>query len=243
MMPVGGSHIVKSFDSELSKLKDIVARMGGLAEAQIAAALQALTERDSDLAARVVMDDANIDMLERQANEQVVRLLALRTPLADDLRMAISSLKLSGELERVADNAASCAKRIIVLNQLPVMAPVRAVARMGWLAVEMLKEVIDAYLSHDAERALTVWRRDQELDDLYSSMFRELLTYMMEDQRNITACTHLMFLAKSLERIGDHATNIAEVTYFVVTGKSLTEDRPKSDLSSYMVAERGAEEE
>lgn len=230
---VGGSHIVKSFDDELNKLKDIVARMGGLAEAHIVAAIQALNDRDGEAAARVVADDAKVDALERQANEQVVRLLALRTPVADDLRTAITGLKLSGELERIADNAASCAKRIMVLSQLPAVAPSRAVGRMGWLAVEMLKEVIDAYMAHDAERALAVWRRDQELDDLYSSLFRELLTYMLEDQRNITACTHLMFIAKNLERIGDHATNIAEMTYYVVTGKSLTEQRPKRDVSSY----------
>ncbi len=235
-MPVGGNHIVKSFDVELAKLKEIIARMGGMAEAQIIAAVQALTDRSSEAAARVVADDHHLDTLERQANEQVVRLLALRTPLADDLRMAITGLKLSGELERVGDNAASCAKRIIVLSQLPAVAPMRTVARMGWLAVEMLKDVIDAYMSHDAERAMTVWRRDQELDDLNSSLFRELLTYMLEDQRSITACTHLMFLAKNLERIGDHATNIAEMTYFLVSGHSVTEERPKRDLSSSTVA-------
>lgn len=235
-MSVGGTHIVKSFDEELAKLKDIIARMAGLAEAQIVAAVRALTERDSDIAARVVADDAQIDALEFQANEQVVRLLALRTPLADDLRVSITGLKLSAELERVADNAASCAKRIIVLNHLPTVAPVRGVGRMGWMAIEMLKEVIDAYLSQDAERALAVWRRDQELDQIHSSLFRELLTYMLEDPRNITPCTHLMFLAKNLERIGDHATNIAEMAYFLVSGKRLTEERPKGDISSSMGA-------
>jgi phosphate transport system protein len=234
-MAIGGSHTMKSFDAELNKLKDMIARMSGLAEAQLIATLQAMTERDSDQAAQVVADDVKVDALERQASEQVMRLLALRTPLADDLRMAVTGLKLSGELERVADNAASCAKRVMVLNQLPSVAPVRAVTRMGWLAVELLKEVTDAYLSHDAERAMVVWRRDQELDDLYSSLFRELLTYMLEDPRNITACTHLMFLAKNIERIGDHATNIAEMTYFLVTGHPISEQRPKRDVSSSTV--------
>lgn len=238
-MSVGAAHIVKSFDTELAKLKDIVARMGGLAEAHIVMAVQALMDRDSGAAAQVVTDDAKVDALERDANEQVVRLLALRTPVADDLRVAITGLKLSGELERVSDNAASCAKRIIVLNQLRSLPPTRAIGRMGWLAVEMLKEVIDAYMAHDAERALAVWRRDQELDGLHSSLFRELVTYMLEDPRNITACTHLIFVAKNIERIGDHATNIAEMTHYLVTGQPLVEERPKGDLSSSYTGSTG----
>lgn len=230
-------HIVKSFDDELGRLEETLARMGGLAESQLAAFLNALTERDSDAAGRVVGEDAKVDALDAQVNEMAVRLLALRNPLADDLRAVITALKMSGELERIADHAASSAKRVLVLNQMPPIGSVRAVARMGWLVVEMVKDVLDAYLSRDAEKALAVWSRDQEVDDLYSSVFRELLTYMLEDTRNITACTHLLFVAKNLERVGDHATNIAEMTHYLATGESLRASRPKRDVTSQTVAE------
>lgn len=230
-------HIVKSFDDELGRLEETLARMGGLAESQLAAFLNALTERDSDAAARVVGEDAKIDALDAQVNEMAVRLLALRNPLADDLRAVITALKMSGELERIADHAASSAKRVLVLNQMPPIGSARAVVRMGWLVVEMIKDVLDAYLSRDAEKALAVWNRDQEVDDLYSSVFRELLTYMLEDTRNITACTHLLFVAKNLERVGDHATNIAEMTHYLATGESLRASRPKRDVTSQTVAE------
>ncbi len=232
MAPIGQNHIVKAYDDELKRLQDVIARMGGLAESQLKQFIQALTERDGDLAGRVVAEDAKVDELDVLANEMAVRLLALRNPVADDLRRVITALKLSGELERVADHAASSAKRVLVLNQLAPMPAVRAIARMGGLAVEMIKDVLDAYLSQDAERAMAVWNRDQEVDDLYSSVFRELLTYMLEDPRNITACTHLMFVAKNIERVGDHATNIAEMTHFLVTGQSLRANRPKRDVTT-----------
>jgi phosphate transport system protein len=233
----GSHHIVKSFDEELGKLQDAIARMGGLAEAQLAGFIQAITERDGEAAARVVAEDAKVDALDAQVNDMAVRLLALRNPVADDLRVVITALKMSGELERVADHAASSAKRVLVLNQMPPIGSVRAVARMGWLVVAMIKDVLDAYMNQDAEKALAVWGRDGEVDDLYSSVFRELLTYMLEDPRNITACTHLMFVAKNLERVGDHATNIAEMTHYLVTGQSLRKDRPKRDVTSQAVAE------
>ncbi|MEW5729176.1 MAG: phosphate signaling complex protein PhoU [Pseudomonadota bacterium] len=232
-MTIGEHHIVKSYDEELRKLDDALARMGGLAEAQLSAAIEALTNRDIDLAQRVMNDDGKVDACEDFINEQTVRVLALRAPVADDLRSVICALKVAGDLERVADHAANCAKRSLVISQMQPVAPMRSLARMGKLVSELLKEVLDAYLGRDAERALAVRNRDQEVDDLYSSLFREILTYMMEDPRTITVCSHLMFVAKNIERVGDHATNIAEMTYFLVTGRSLKEQRPKRDTTPF----------
>ncbi len=227
-------HIVKSFDEQLDKLNDIIARMGGLAEVQLATAIQSLTERDSDLATKVMNNDSQVDAYEASLNEEVVKTLALRSPVADDLRLVISALKVSADLERVADHAANAAKRALVLNQMPPVPPLRAVARLGWLVLDLLKDVIDAYLAHDADKAIQVWQRDSEVDDLYSSLFRELLTYMMEDPRTITACTHLLFVAKNIERVGDHATNIAEMVHYTVKGTSLSDNRPKRDVTSFL---------
>lgn len=233
MPTIGDQHIVKSYDDELKRLHDALARMAGLAEAQLAASIEALDKRDSDIATRVMNDDPRVDECEHFINEQTVRLLALRAPVADDLRMVISALKAAGDIERIADHAANAAKRSLVLNQMPPVGPMRSLVRMGRLVAELLNEVLDAFLAHDAERALAVRSRDQEVDDLYSSLFREILTYMMEDPRTITACSHLMFIAKNIERVGDHATNIAEMTYFIATGRSLNDQRPKRDTSAY----------
>jgi phosphate transport system protein len=233
MPTIGDQHIVKSYDDELKRLHDALARMAGLAEAQLAAAIEALDKRDSDIATKVMNDDPKVDECEHFINEQTVRLLALRAPVADDLRMVISALKAAGDIERIADHAANAAKRSLVLNQMPPVGPMRSLVRMGRLVAELLNEVLDAFLAHDAERALAVRSRDQEVDDLYSSLFREILTYMMEDPRTITACSHLMFIAKNIERVGDHATNIAEMTYFIATGRSLNDQRPKRDTSAY----------
>lgn len=237
MPQIGANHIVKSYDEELKKLNDALARMGGLVEVQLRLSMEALDKRDSDTASRVMTDDSKVDECEHFVNEQTVRLLALRAPVADDLRMVIASLKVAGDLERIADHAANAAKRSLVLNQMPQVAPMRSLVRMGKLVQTLLAEVLGAFLSHDAERALSVRSRDQEVDDLYSSLFREILTYMMEDPRTITACSHLMFIAKNIERIGDHATNIAEMTYFLVTGRSLNDPRPKRDTSAFEGAE------
>ncbi|MBC7952787.1 MAG: phosphate signaling complex protein PhoU [Rhodospirillaceae bacterium] len=230
---IGANHIVKSYDDELKKLHDALARMSGLVEVQLRSAMEALDQRDSDLASRVMNDDGEVDECEHFVNEQTVRLLALRSPVADDLRMVIASLKVAADLERIADHAANAAKRSLVLNQMPQAAPMRSLVRMGKLVQTLLAEVLGAFLSQDAERALSVRSRDQEVDDLYSSLFREILTYMMEDPRTITASSHLMFIAKNIERIGDHATNIAEMTYFQVTGHSLNDPRPKRDVSAF----------
>ena len=232
MTTVGEPHIVKSYDAELGRLDEALARMGGLAESQMAAALEALESRDSDLAAQVMRDDGKVDSIEAFINEQTVKVLALRAPVADDLRMVVTALKVAGEVERIADLAANAAKRSLVLNRLPPVEPMRSLLRLGRLSLGMIKEVLDAYLGHDAERALAVRDRDQEIDDVYSSLFREILTYMMEDPRNITPCSHLMFIAKNFERIGDHATNIAELAHFRVVGKALAGDRTKKDDSA-----------
>ncbi|CAA7614721.1 phosphate signaling complex protein PhoU [Magnetospirillum sp. UT-4] len=222
-------HTVKSYDDELAHLTNILARMGGMAEAQFAASLQALGKRDSDLAARVVAGDARVDELEQEVQAFTVRLLALRQPVASDLRQIVAALKVSSELERVADYAANVAKRSLILNQLPAVKPVAAVLHLARIVQEILKDILDAYIERDVEKAIRVWSRDEEVDDMYTGLFRELITYMMEDPRTITACTHLMFMAKNIERIGDHATNIAETLHFLVVGTPIKGERPKGN--------------
>jgi phosphate transport system protein len=225
-------HIVKSYDEELTKLQNTLITMGGMAEAQLASAIQAVVKRDSELAAEVVEADVRVDQLEKEVESLVVRLLALRQPMARDLREIVSALKIGTDLERICDYAANVAKRSIALNQAPVVKPVFALPRMGKLAQVLIKDVLDAYVQRDPEKAMHVWLGDEELDELYTSLFRELLTYMMEDPRSITAGTHLLFMAKNIERIGDHATNIAETIYFLIHGTPLKETRPKRDRSS-----------
>ena len=222
-------HTVKSYDEELAHLTNIIARMGGMAEAQFAAGLQSLGKRDSDLAARGVAGDARVDELEQEIQSFTVRLLALRQPVASDLRHIVAALKISSELERIADYAANVAKRTLILNQLPAVKPVSAVLHLARIVQEILKDILDAYIERDVEKAIRVWNRDEEVDDMYTGLFRELITYMMEDPRTITACTHLMFMAKNIERIGDHATNIAETLHFLVVGTPLKGARPKGN--------------
>jgi len=228
-------HIVKSYDEELARLSNMIVEMGGLAESQLSAAIDAVAKRDSALAALVVEGDTKVDDLERELDNLAIRLLALRQPMARDLREIFAALKIGADLERICDYAANVAKRSIALAQSPPIQPVHALPRMGTLALALIKDVIDAYVEKDADKALEVWRRDEELDEMYSSLFREFLTYMMEDPRNIGACTHLLFMAKNIERIGDHATNIAEDLYYLVHGTPLTEVRPKGDKSSLEV--------
>jgi phosphate transport system protein len=228
-------HIMKSYDEELTRLNNAIIRMGGLAESQVAAAIQATIKRDSELAAEVVQNDATVDALEAEVEALAMRLLALRQPMARDLREIISALKIGSDLERICDYAANVAKRSIALNQAPAVKPAFALPRMGRLAQVQIKNVLDAYVHRDAAKAMQVWLSDEELDELYTSLFRELLTYMMEDPRSITAGTHLLFMAKNIERIGDHATNIAETIYYLIHGKPLKETRPKRDRSSSSV--------
>ena len=229
---MASEHIVKSYDEELKRLEAAIGRMGGLAEAQIAAAIDAVLRRDTEAASAVVEGDSKVDDLEHEIDAMAVRTLALRQPVAADLRNTVSALRIAGDLERIADYAANVAKRAIALAQLAPLRPVHTVPRMGKLAREMIKDVLDSYFTRDVEKAIAVWKRDEELDEMYSGLFRELLTYMMEDARNITACTHLLFIAKNIERIGDHATNIAETVHYMVRGTALVDDRPKGDKTS-----------
>jgi len=229
---MASEHIVKSYDEELSRLTSTIIAMGGLAEAQLANAIRAVMERDSDLGAEVVQEDAKIDQLEKEVESLAVRLLALRQPMARDLREIVSALKISSDLERICDYNANIGKRSIALTQAPIARPVHALPRMARIAQRLIRDVLDAYVQRDADKAIEVWRGDEELDEAYTSLFRELLTYMMEDPRSITASTHLLFMAKNIERIGDHATNIAETIYFLINGVPLTETRPKHDSSS-----------
>jgi len=228
-------HIVKSFDEELQRLNAVVLRMGGVAEAQLAGAIDALVRRDTELAQKVVAGDEAIDQMDLDLEENAVRTLALRQPMANDLREVISALKISSDLERIGDYAKNVAKRTLALNQLTPHESARSIPRMAKLVQAIIKDVLDAYANHDPDRALDVWHRDEEVDEMYTALFRELLTYMMEDPRNITPCTHLLFIAKNIERIGDHATNIAETTHYLTTGKRIEGGRPKGDLSSFQV--------
>ena len=232
---MSSEHIVKSFDEELKQLSQMVAQMGGLAEAQLQAAIEALVARDAEQAARVVQSDARIDHLERQIGNQAIRMLALRQPMAQDLRQVVAALKISSDIERIGDYAANVAKRAIALTQSPPMRPVGGIARMGRLVQQIIKDTLDAFSDNDADKAVAAWKRDQDVDDMYNSLFRELLTYMMEDPRNIGPSTHLMFIAKNIERIGDHATNVAEIIHFLVRGEDIVETRPKSDKTSFTV--------
>lgn len=231
-------HLVKSYDEELERLNKMIVEMGGLAESQLAGAIEAFIKRDSEVAVRVIESDKAVDQLERDVDNLVVRLLALRQPMARDLREIVAALKISSDIERIADYAVNVAKRSIALAQLPPVQPVHALPRMAQFALVLVKDVIDAYVEHDADKAIVVWTRDEELDEMYSSLFREFLTYMMEEPRNIGVYTHLMFMAKNIERVGDHATNIAENLYYSVHGTPLTDARPKRDKSSLEVLGR-----
>jgi phosphate transport system protein len=225
-------HIVKSFDNELARLTGEIGRMGEIASAQLDAAIDVMVRRDSKAADRVIANDEAIDALERSISHDVLRLLALRQPMARDLREVYATLRISADIERIGDYAANVAKRSRVLNQSAPVAPVHGLPLLARLANELVRGAVDAYLSRDAERALRVRERDVELDAQYTALFRGLLTYMAEDPRQITACTHLLFMAKNIERIGDHATNIAENTWFLVHGEDLPPGRAKGDLTS-----------
>lgn len=231
-----GDHIVKSFGDELQHLTDDIQRMGDLALTELEAAMAATIERDSDAARRIVASDAAVDAMELEISQNAIRLLALRQPMARDLREVLAALRIASDIERIGDYAANVAKRSLAMNRLAMVRPVLAVPRLAELAMELVREVLLAYRDRDADRALLAWARDEELDTMYTSHFRELLTYMMEDPRNITACTHLLFIAKNIERIGDHATNIAENIYFLVHGTQISQTRRKGDESSSVVA-------
>lgn len=228
-------HIVRSYDEQLRRLRDMVARMGGLAERQVNDATVALVRRDATLATEVISRDAALDQLEREIEAFCVRILATRQPMASDLRFIVAAMKVSHDLERIGDYARNAAKRSIVVTQQPMLGSLNGFQRMALLVQENLKLAIDALVNDDWQAAERVWAGDEPIDDVYNGIFREMLTHMMEDPRNITAATHLLFIAKNLERIGDHATNIAETVHYAVRGDTLPEDRPKADSSAYAV--------
>src|SRR5258706_1527841 len=209
--------------------------MGGWVEAALSDAITGLMKRDSDLAETVIAGDVRVDALNREVDEFVVRLLALRQPMAKDLRAIVAALRIAADLERIGDYAKNVAKRTMALNQVPAVRLASGIPRMGKLVQQIIKDVLDALTERDADNARAAWSRDEEVDGMYNSLFRELLTYMMEDPRNITPCTHILFIAKNIERMGDHATNIAETIYFVVHGTPMTESRPKGDTTSFTV--------
>ena len=227
-------HTVKSFQEELDAIAASIAQMGGLTEAQLAGAIEAVSRRDSELANMAVSQDRRIDTLEREIEARAVRVIALRQPMASDLREAISAIKIAADLERIGDLSKNIAKRALVIQgdfDTPQRL-IQGIARMGRLAQGQLKSVLDACSNRDAQLAVEVWKGDEEIDEMYNSVFRELLTYMMEDPRTIGVCTHLLFIAKNVERIGDHATNVAETVYYVATGEMLSDNRPKGDTTS-----------
>ncbi len=228
-------HIVRSYAQDLVALRDRIAQMGGLVEAQVAAAAAAVVHQDSAAATQAMEQDPAVDALERDVEAQVIRMLALRQPMAQDLRQIVAALKITAALERIGDYATNVAKRSIVLGQFALPFSLSGIAHMTRMVQESLKLIVDAVGENDEAKAMQVWRSDQAVDDIYNAIFRELVTYMMEDPRNITPCTHLLFIAKNLERIGDHATNIAETVHYAVTGEALPESRPKGDMSAYAV--------
>jgi phosphate transport system protein len=227
-------HTVKSFEEELNKLSAECARMGGLTEAQVADALTAVVKRNQDLATNVVTRDDRLDIAEREIERRAIRLIALRQPMADDLRRTVAAMKIANNLERCGDLAKNIAKRTLVIIESDPMTPLtRSIDRLGKLVLTRVSAVLDAYARSDLERAIAVWSQDEDVDEHYNSLFRELLTYMMGDPRTITACAHLLFVAKNLERIGDHATNIAEIVHYQITGEDMIAPvRPKTDAFS-----------
>ena len=227
-------HIVRSYDEEQAALMRELLRMGEMAVAQLEAALDVVERRDDKAAERVMANDDAIDALEQQVNQDVIRLIR-RGPLATDLRIILAALRVASDIERIGDYAANIAKRSMALNHSPPLPHTRGLEALGKLAARQLREVMRAYVERDGDAALRVRESDAELDTLYTGLFRELLTYMMEDARAITACTHLLFMAKNIERIGDHATNIAENVWFLVHGEELLTPREKRDDSNTTV--------
>ncbi len=227
------THIVKTYGEELDQLSAEVVLMGGLAEAQVADAVESVARRDIALAQSVVSRDHRLDELEKDIERKCIRLIALRQPMAEDLRKTVAAMKIATSLERIGDLAKNISKRAIVISEGEPMSPLtRSIDRMGKLVSSRLRDVLDAYKGGKKDLAQSVWANDTEIDEHYNAMFRELLTYMMGDPRTISACTHLLFMAKNLERIGDHATNMAEHIHYELTGEDYVEDRPKGDTLS-----------
>lgn len=230
-------HIASAFDRDLEGIQALIMKMGGLVEEQITSAVQSLEERDVERAERVRERDKHIDQLEDDVNTEAARVIALRAPTAMDLRVVLSVMKISSNLERIGDYSKNIAKRTGILVQMdPMGSSAGAIRRMAKTVNLMLKDALDAYVQHDVELALAVRDRDVDVDQMYNALFREFITHMMEDPRNITACMHLHFIAKNIERMGDHVTSIAEQVIYLVTGEMPDEERTKEDRTS-IVAE------
>jgi phosphate transport system protein len=231
------SHILSAYDDELKFLTRRIAEMGGLAEQMVGDAVRALVSSDAALAQKVISDDVILDNAEREIGDKAITTIAKRQPMAADLREIIGSLRIASDLERIGDLGKNIAKRVIAVQADGVPRKLaRGLEHLSELALVQLKEVLDVYSTRSAEKANAIRQRDGEIDAMYTSLFRELLTYMMEDPRNITSCTHLLFCAKNIERIGDHATNIAETIYYMKTGSQPEGERPKDDTSNTLGA-------
>lgn len=222
-------HTVKAYDNDLQDLARRIAEMGGIAESMLARSVNALVKGDLGVAQQVISDDAQLDIMEREVNDRAILLIARRQPMADDLRFIVSTMKLAADIERIGDLAKNIGKRVKAIGQ-PFLKHtlVTGVTHLGEITQDRLRQILDAYAQKDLEAALNVWRHDDDIDALHNALFRELLTYMMEDPRNISFCTHLLFCAKNIERVGDHCTNIAEILHYMETGRLLTEDRPRA---------------
>jgi phosphate transport system protein len=239
-MEMAFEHTAKAFDVDLQELTRLVAEMGGLAERQIVDAVGSLIRRDAALGARVVAADAEIDRLQHKIEELAVLTIARRQPMAVDLREIVSSLRVATDLERIGDLAKNIGKRVSAIDSdFHPLKLIRGLEHMTDLVQSQVKAVLDAYAAHDVPAAMTVWKGDEEVDAICTSLFRELLTYMMEDPRNIGFCIHLMFCAKNIERIGDHATNIAETVLYMVEGQQMLDQRPKGDMTNFAAAMPG----
>ncbi len=225
-------HTVAAFDADLKDLKRMIAEMGGIAEKMQSDAVDALQRQDVRLAQQIITTDARLDQLQREVEEKAILTIARRQPMAIDLRDIVATIRIANDLERVGDLVKNVAKRILAMEgQFPPQKLLAGLNHMSLMALQQFKRVIDSYTQRDSAAALDVWQHDGDIDNLYNSLFRELLTYMMEDPRNIGFCTHLLFSAKNFERIGDHATNIAETVYYLVTGQSLVTERPKGEMA------------
>ena len=226
-------HIVKAYDRDLETLGRRISEMGGIAEKMLADAMDALSEADTDLARTVVATDLRLDALQREIEDSAILTIARRQPLAIDLRECVAAIRISGDLERVGDFAKNIAKRAVkVAGEARLPRAIVGLRSMQEAASMQLKDVLDAYAQRDVERAREVWLRDSQLDSLEDSVFRDLLTFMMEDPRNITFCTHLLFCSKNIERIGDHTTNIAETVVYLVTGETMPMERPRGPAAT-----------
>lgn len=236
-------HIVKSFDEDLNHIETLIIEMGGFVEKQITDAARALARRDTSLAETVIAGDKRIDALEAAVDVDVVRILAQRQPLAQDLRAVVVAPKIASNLERIGDYSKNIAKRISVLAKTqPIGSSAATIKRMCAMVQAMVKDVLDAYVTRNSETADDVRQRDEEVDQMHNTLFRELLTYIMEDPRAITPCMHLLFIAKNVERMGDHTTSIAEQVHYMVSGEFFDEERPKSDTTSTTYIEPDAAE-